>query len=90
MKIAHRLHPETWLNGIAWDEHRPAAFAGVHAATSTAFYIFDEASEIAKIILETAQGGLTDGEPMMFLFGNPTKPTGPFYETHAGAFKSFP
>lgn len=85
MKIAHKLHPETWrLNGIAWDEHRPAAFAGVHAATSTAFYIFDEASEIAQIILETAQGGLTDGEPMMFLFGNPTKPNGYFYETHAG------
>ena len=85
MKIAHKLHPETWrLNGIAWDEHRPAAFAGVHAATSTAFYIFDEASEVAQIILETAQGGLTDGEPMLFLFGNPTKPNGYFYETHAG------
>lgn len=85
MKIAHKKHPETWrVNGIAWDEHRPAAFAGVHAATSSAFYVFDEASEIAKIILETAQGGLTDGEPFMFLFGNPTKPTGYFYESHAG------
>lgn len=83
MKIAHRLHPETWrVNGIAWDEHRPAAFAGVHAATSTPFYVFDEASEVARIILETAQGGLTDGEPMMFLFGNPTRPQGYFFDSH--------
>lgn len=83
MKIAHKLHPETWrVSGLAWDEHRPAAFAGVHAATSTPFYVFDEASEVARIILETAQGGLTDGEPMLFLFGNPTKPTGYFFDSH--------
>jgi len=83
MKFAHKLHPETWrTNAVAWDEHRPAAFAGVHAATSTPFYVFDEASEVARIILETAQGGLTDGEPMLFLFGNPTKPTGYFFDSH--------
>lgn len=83
MRMAHRHHPETWqVRGMAWDEHRAAAFAGVHAATSTPFYIFDEASEIARIILETAQGGLTDGEPMLFLFSNPTKPAGFFFDTH--------
>lgn len=90
MKMIHRQHPETWrVTGMAWDEHRAAAFAGVHAATSTPFYIFDEASEIARIILETAQGGLTDGEPMLFMFSNPTKPAGFFFDSHHDMAKRF-
>lgn len=83
LKIVHRLHPETWrLDGMAWSKDRPAAFAGLHAATSTPFYIFDEASEIARIILETAMGGLTDGEPMFFMFSNPTASSGFFFDSH--------
>lgn len=83
LKIVHRQHPETWrLDGMAWSKDRPAAFAGLHAATSTPFYIFDEASEIARIILETAMGGLTDGEPMFFMFSNPTAAAGFFFDSH--------
>lgn len=83
MKLYHRQHAESWrLDGMAWRENQPEAFAGLHAATSTAFYIFDEASGVPRSIFETAQGGLTDGEPMMFLFGNGTKTSGYFYETH--------
>lgn len=83
LKMVHRQHPETWrLDGMAWSKDRPAAFAGLHAATSTPFYIFDEASEIARIILETAMGGLTDGEPMFFMFSNPTASSGFFFDSH--------
>jgi hypothetical protein len=83
LKMVSVTHPEQWrLDGMAWDEHRAAAFAGLHAATASPFYIFDEASEIARIILETAQGGLTDGEPFMLLFSNPTKAAGYFFDTH--------
>lgn len=83
MKMVHRQHPETWrMDGMAWRENQPEAFAGLHAATSTPFYIFDEASGIPKAIFETANGGMTDGEPMMFLFSNPTKASGYFYESH--------
>lgn len=83
MKMVHRLHPETWrLDGMAWRENMPEAFAGLHAQNSTPFYVFDEASGIPRNILETAQGGLTDGEPMMFLFSNPTQNSGFFYDTH--------
>lgn len=83
LKIVHKLHSETWrLDGMAWSKDRPAAFAGLHAATSTPFYIFDEASEIARIILETAMGGLTDGEPMFFMFSNPTASSGFFFDSH--------
>lgn len=83
LKIVHRQHAETWrLDGMAWSKDRPASFAGLHAATSTPFYIFDEASEIARIILETAMGGLTDGEPMFFMFSNPTASSGFFFDSH--------
>ena len=54
-------------------EENSEAFAGQHAADSTSFYIFDEDSSVPDTIHEVAEGGLTDGEPMIFLFGNPTR-----------------
>ena len=85
MKIAHLQHPETWrLDGMAWQANKPEAFAGQHSAQSTPYYIFDEASGIDRIIFETAEGGLTDGEPFLFLFGNGTKNSGTFYESQRG------
>lgn len=83
MKMVNRRHPELWrVEGMAWDASRPAAFAGKHAADSTTFYVVDEASEVARIVLETTMGGLTDGEPMFFMFSNPTKPAGFFFDSH--------
>lgn len=66
-------------------EENSEAFAGQHAADSTSFYIFDEASNVPDAIAEVAEGGLTDGEPMAFLFGNPTKSTGFFYRRCFGS-----
>ena len=37
-------------------------------------------SAIPASIWEVQEGGLTDGEPMLFAFGNPTKNTGKFYD----------
>jgi hypothetical protein len=65
-------------------EENSEAFAGQHAADSTSFYIFDEASAIPRKIYEVAEGGLTDGEPMIFLFGNPTRSDGAFHEACFG------
>lgn len=75
--------PEAWrCDGFTCREENSEAFAGQHAADSTPFYLFDEASAVPDSIFEVAEGGLTDGEPMMFLFGNPTRTTGRFRETH--------
>ncbi len=63
------------------------SFQGLHAANSTAFYIFDEASGIEDPIWEARIGGATDGEPMSFDFGNPTRKTGYFYENCVGSQK---
>lgn len=61
-------------------EENSEAFAGQHAATSTSFYLFDEGSGVPDKIDEVSEGGLTDGEPMKFAFGNPTQNTGWFRE----------
>lgn len=64
-------------------EENSEAFAGQHAADSTSFYGFDEDSAVPDVIHQVSEGGLTDGEPMAFRFGNPTRNTGSF---HAAVF----
>jgi hypothetical protein len=66
-------------------EENSEAFAGQHAAGSSSFYIFDEASAIPDKIFEVAEGGLTDGEPMIFLLGNPTRNSGKFHRACFGS-----
>lgn len=68
-------------------EENSEAFAGQHAADSTSFYIMDEASAIPEKIHEVAEGGLTDGEPMLLMFGNPTRSQGSFFKAMFGAMR---
>jgi hypothetical protein len=65
-------------------EENSEAFAGQHAADSSSFYIFDEDSAVPDLIHEVAQGGLTDGEPFWFLFGNCTRNSGSFHRACFG------
>lgn len=62
------------------DPENSEAFQGQHNADSTSFYINDEDSNVPDIIHEVEEFGLTDGEPMQFLFGNPTRRRGAFYD----------
>ncbi len=39
-------------------------------------------------IYEVAEGGLTDGEPMIFLFGNPTRSSGMFHRVCFGSARN--
>lgn len=83
MSIYHVEAKEEWVcNAYSCKEENSESFAGQHAADSTSFYIFDEASGVPDKISEVATGGLTDGEPWFLQFGNPTKNSGAFYETH--------
>ena len=85
-RIYHRDYPQTWFcSAQSCREENSEAFAGQHAVSSTSFYLFDEASAIPDRIFEVAEGGLTDGEPMIFLFGNPTRNTGKFYRCSYGS-----
>jgi hypothetical protein len=77
----HRSYKDTWkVSAFTATKENAEAFAGQHNVSSTSFYIFDEASAIPDEIWETAEGGLTDGEPMFFAFGNPTRNSGRFRE----------
>ena len=79
-RMRRRDHPESqFFSATSCREENSEAFAGQHERTSSSFYIFDEASAVPDSIYEVAEGGLTDGEPMIFLFGNPTRSTGMFH-----------
>jgi hypothetical protein len=70
-------------------EENSEAFAGQHSEDASSFYVFDEASAIPDKIYEVAEGGLTDGEPMIFLFGNPTRGSGAFHRAAFGSQSRF-
>ena len=81
MSLVHRAYPDSWrVDAQTCREENSEAFAGLHAADSTPWYLFDEASAIPEKIWEVAKGGLTDGEPMHICFGNPTRNNGSFFE----------
>ena len=87
-KMYHKKHAKTWrVDGITCREENSEAFAGLHAADSTPFYLFDEASAIPDSIWNVAEGGLTDGEPHFYAFGNPTRRTGRFFENTFGRLR---
>lgn len=83
--IYHKKYPERW-KAVAQTckEENAQSFAGQHAADSTSWYLFDEASEVPNKVWETAEGGLTDGEPMFFAWGQPVRNTGEFYRVCFG------
>ena len=84
-KIECKFAPSSWfVSAQTCKEENSESFAGQHAANSTSFYILDEASNIPAKIWEVAEGGLTDGEPMIFAFGNPTRNSGKFYQVVFG------
>jgi hypothetical protein len=85
-RMYHLAHRESWFCAPqSSKEDNSEAFAGQHAADSTSFYVFDEDSAVPDAIHEVAEGGLTDGEPMIFLFGNPTRTQGKFHRVCFGS-----
>lgn len=83
--IYHKSFRESWLlSAQTCKEENSEAFAGQHAAESTSYYLLDEASNIPDKIWEVMEGGLSDGEPHVFAFGNPTRRTGKFYRAAFG------
>ncbi|MCQ2282365.1 MAG: terminase [Bacteroidales bacterium] len=80
---AEASHQKTWrIDAIPWSENNPEAFAGLHNQGKRILLLFDEASAIADIIWEVAEGAMTDAntEIIWAAFGNPTRNSGRFYE----------
>jgi hypothetical protein len=81
MRLVNVQNPATWfVQAQTCEERNSEAFAGQHAENSTSFYVFDESSAVPNKIKEVSDGGLTDGEPMRFAFGNLTRNRGWFYD----------
>lgn len=77
----HVTHSNTWRTGATpWSEHNSEAFAGMHNGGRGQAMIFDEASGISDKIYEVAEGAMSDPDAFWFLFGNPTKRSGRFYD----------
>ena len=84
--IYSKEDPENWkVVAQTCKEENAQSFAGQHARTSTSWYLFDESSEVPGKICETAAGGLTDGEPMYYAWGQCVRNTGQFYEICFGS-----
>lgn len=83
--VRHKEKGKDWaVNAVTWSLQNTQAFAGQHARTSTSFYIFDEASHTPEAIMEQADGGLLDGEPVFIMLGNPTNRFGRLYRAVFG------
>jgi len=88
-RLYHKDNKNSWFCAPASSkEDNSEAFAGQHAADATSFYVFDEDSGIPDKVHEVAEGGLTDGEPMIFLFGNCTRTTGHFHRSCFGTSRN--
>lgn len=84
--IFHRAFPDDWkVLPQTCKEQNAQSFAGQHSRTSTSWYLMDEASEVPDKIFDTAYGGLTDGEPMIFAWGQMVRNTGEFYRMNFGS-----
>src|SRR6202035_486967 len=84
--IFSKTHPSDWnVVPQTCKAENAQSFAGQHAINSTSWYLFDEASEVPDKIWETAMGGLTDGQPMWFAWGQPVRNSGMFHRVCFGS-----
>lgn len=75
--------PEIWFARAATArKEAPEAFAGIHG--ENVMLAGDEASGIPEEIFESGRGALTNENAFVFLFGNPLRLIGYFYDTHHG------
>lgn len=70
------LDPKWYALGLPSSEE--VRFQGYHA--ENIFVVFDEAAGISPEIYTAAQGNLTSQNSRLLLIGNPTSPTGMFFE----------
>ena len=78
-KICIVGNEQTWF-GIPRTATKPENMQGFHA--DNMLFIVDEASGIDDDIMEAILGTLSGGNNKLLMFGNPTKTTGTFYDSH--------
>lgn len=80
-RFYHVEAKETWgIDAIKWGANRPDAFGGLHNNGRGQCAILDEGSGIANEIYDVVDATMTDPDSFVFVFANPIRKTGRFYE----------
>jgi hypothetical protein len=74
-------HKDTWgVDALKWSEHKPDAFGGLHNGGRGQVALVDEGSGVADSIYDVIDSTMTDEDSFVFVFGNPYRKRGRFYE----------
>lgn len=74
-------HKTTWgIDALKWSENKPDALGGLHNAGRGQAAIVDEGSGIPAAIFDVIDSTMTDPDSFVFVFANPMRRSGRFYE----------
>jgi hypothetical protein len=74
-------HKETWgIDALKWSANNPDAMGGLHNAGRGQAAIVDEGSGVDAEIFDVIDATMTDPDSFVFVFANPLRRTGRFYE----------
>lgn len=74
-------HKTTWgVDALKWSENNPDALGGLHNAGRGQAAIVDEGSGVPASIFDVIDATMTDPDSFVFVFANPLRKTGRFYE----------
>ena len=82
MVLRNNQRPESW-DAIAATAQagQEESLQGQHSPTISALVV-DEASALRPEVMRSVRGAMVGGMGLMALFGNPTRNSGPFYDSH--------
>lgn len=81
--VKDKKHEKNWrADAVTWSENNTESVAGLHNQRKRIVIIMDEASAIADVVWDVAEGVLTDEETeiIWIVCGNPTRASGRFRE----------
>lgn len=80
-RFYHNEAKETWgVDALKWSENNPDALGGLHNGGRGQCAIVDEGSGIPGTIYDVIDATMTDPDSFVFVFGNPMRKSGRFYE----------
>lgn len=72
---------ETWgVDALPWRENNPDALGGLHNGGRGQCAVVDEGSGVPASIYDVIDGTMTDEDSFIFVFGNPYRKSGRFYD----------
>jgi hypothetical protein len=80
-RFSHRSAKNTWgVDALKWSEHKPDSLGGLHNNGRGQCAIVDEGSGVPGSIYDVIEATMTDPDSFVFVFGNPLRKSGRFYE----------